>query len=135
MGYGSLAVVAEWLAAVNRGDAERAGQLSADELEIAGPRGSVRGRQALAAWMGRAGFSAQALRWFCGAGGNVVVEQAAHWVDRLTGAERGSARVASQFVADGAYVASYTRHDDLHRALSAAGLGYDDEVAHDLRGP
>ena len=82
MSFGSLAVVEEWLDAVNRGDACRAGQLSADEVEIAGPRGSMRGRQMLAAWMGRAGFAAESLRWFCGADGRVVIEQAARWIDR-----------------------------------------------------
>lgn len=135
MGYGSLAVVEEWLAAVNQGDVERAGQLSADELEITGPRGSMRGRQALAAWMDRAGFSAEAIRWFCGAGGSVVVEQVAHWVDPVTGADRGSATVTSQFVVDGAYVVRYTRHDDLAQALAAARLGNGDEVTRGMRWP
>ena len=43
MSFGSLAVVEEWLDAVNRGDACRAGQLSADEVEIADLAGPCAG--------------------------------------------------------------------------------------------
>jgi hypothetical protein len=79
--------------------------------------------------MARAGFSARPLRWFCGAGGAVVVEQDATWSDPATGDVRGGAVVASRFsVADGV-VTGYQRHDDgLPAALAAAGLGSADEV-------
>ncbi|MGH3906692.1 MAG: nuclear transport factor 2 family protein [Pseudonocardiaceae bacterium] len=127
MSLGSLAVVEEWLDAVNRGDGQRAEDLSTEDVEIVGPRGSVRGRQVLSEWMTRAGFSAEALRWFCGADGGVVVEQNARWTGE-TGAERGRAVVASQFIVEGARVARYARHDDLRHALSAAGLDCGDEV-------
>jgi hypothetical protein len=63
---GSLGVVEEWLSAVNRGDSQRLQELSTDDVVIVGPRGSARGRQVLAAWLAHAGFSAVALRWFCG---------------------------------------------------------------------
>lgn len=122
MSIGSLAVVAEWLDAVNRGASRRVAQLSAEDVEIVGPHGTVRGRQALSEWMTRAGFSADALRWFCGGDGNVVVEQDARWVDPATSVERGRARIASQFLVDGACVARYARHEDLVHALAAAGL-------------
>lgn len=135
MSFGSLAVVEEWLDAVNRGDGQRAGQLSADEVEIIGPRGSMRGRQVLAAWMERAGFSAEPLRWFCGADGNVVVEQAARWVDPATQADRGQARVASHFRVDGGCITRYARHEDLEFALAAAGLDEGDEVMSERRWP
>jgi ketosteroid isomerase-like protein len=128
MSLGSLAVVEEWLDAVNRGDARQAGQLSADDVEIAGPRGSMRGRQVLAAWMSRAGFSAEPLRWFCGADGRVVVAQAARWTDPATGADRGHAHVASYFCVEGGDVIRYARYDDLSLALTAAGLDDSDEV-------
>jgi limonene-1,2-epoxide hydrolase len=133
MSFGSLAVVEEWLDAVNRGDARRAGQLSADEVDIVGPRGSVRGRQILATWMGRAGFSAESLRWFCGADGSVVVEQAARWIDPATGAERGQAQVASSFCVEGGNITRYARYQNLELALTAAGLGDSDEVMPEQR--
>jgi hypothetical protein len=127
MATGALAVVRDWLDAVNAGDPEQVERLSAADIEIVGPRGSVRGRQALTAWLGRAGFSARATRWFCGAGGSVVVEQDARWVDPVTGTEQGRAVVASQFLV-GDSVRRYARHDDLATALAAAGLHETDEV-------
>jgi hypothetical protein len=135
MSFGSLAVVEEWLDAVNRGDARRAGQLSTDEVEIAGPRGSTHGRQVLAAWIGRAGFSAESLRWFCGADGSVVVEQAARWIDPATGADRGQAQVASHFCVEGGGVARYARYENLEFTLTAAGHDESDEVMPEQRWP
>jgi hypothetical protein len=128
MSVGSLAVVEEWLAAVNRGDADRVLCLSTGDVEIAGPRGSARGSGVLAGWLARAGFSADVLRWFCGGDGTVVVEQDARWSDPGTGAERGRARVGSQFVVTGGAVAYYQRHESLGRALAAAGLDMTAEV-------
>jgi SnoaL-like domain len=132
MSTGALAVVRDWLDAVNDGDPEQIERLSAADIEIVGPRGSVRGRQELTAWLGRAGFSARARRWFCGGDGRVVVEQDARWVDPATGAEHGRAVVASQFLVGvagtAASVQRYARHDNLSTALAAAGLHETDEV-------
>ncbi|MEX5718872.1 nuclear transport factor 2 family protein [Geodermatophilus maliterrae] len=126
---GQLAVVEAWLDAVDRADADAATALCAPDLEVVGPRGSVRGREVLGPWMARAGFSARPLRWFCGADGAVVVEQDATWADPATGAERGRAVVASRFTVAGGVVTAYQRHDDgLGAALAAAGLGESDEV-------
>jgi hypothetical protein len=136
MRLGSLGVVEEWLGAVNRGDSQRVEQLSAENVEIVGPRGSARGRQVLAEWMRRAGFTAEALRWFCGPDGQVVVEQEARWSGAANGAELGRARVASQFVVSGGTVAYYQRHDSLLPALAAAGLDDAAEViTRQLPGP
>lgn len=126
---GALEVVDSWLDAVNRADAERVQQLSAEDVEIEGPRGIVRGQTVLADWLARAGFSAQSRRWFCGEDGGVVVEQDARWVDVATGAEHGQAVVASQFEVRDGRVVRYARHDDLDDALTVAGLTFDDEVS------
>ncbi len=126
---GRLAVVEAWLSAVDRADAAAAMALSAPDLEVTGPRGTVRGREVLAPWMNRAGFTATPLRWFCGADGAVVVEQDAVWADPVTGADRGRAVVASRFTVEGGVVTRYQRHDDgLPAALAAAGLRESDEV-------
>jgi hypothetical protein len=125
---GSLAVAAGWLSAVNHQDTAKITGLSAEDIEIIGPRGSARGRQVLAGWLARAGFAASTRRWFCGADGNVVVEQDARWSDPATRAEQGRARVASRFVIHGETVAAYQRHDTLEAALEAAGLTVADEV-------
>lgn len=130
MSIGSLAIVEEWLDAVNRGDGVRLEQLTHEEVEIVGPRGSGRAdRRVLSEWLTRAGFSAEPLRWFCGSDGRVVVEQDARWVDVTTGEEQGRGRVASQFLVDRDRIAKYVRHDDgLPPALTAARLGDSDEV-------
>ena len=125
---GSLGVVEEWLLAVNRGDDQRVLDLSAEDVEIVGPRGSGRGRQVLAGWLIRASFTAKALRWFCGADGTVVVEQEARWSDKESGAELGRARAGSQFIVSGGAVVYYQRHESLDLALTAAGLDTTAEV-------
>ena len=101
MSIGSLAIVEEWLDAVNRGDGVRLEQLTHEEVEIVGPRGTGRAdRRVLSEWLTRAGFSAEPLRWFCGSDGRVVVEQDARWVNVATGEEQGRGQVASQFLVD-----------------------------------
>ena len=126
---GQLAVVEAWLDAVDRADPVAATALCAPDLEVVGPRGSIRGREVLGPWMARAGFSARPLRWFCGAGGAVVVEQDATWVDPATGTGRGRAVVATRFLVTDGLVARLQRHDDgLPTALTAAGLRESDEV-------
>jgi hypothetical protein len=130
MSMGALAVVEEWSDAVNRGDGQRLLHLSDQDVEVVGPRGSVRGRQVLSDWLTRAGFSSESRRWFCGGDGDVVVEQDAMWVDLATGEELGRAVVAAQFLVKDGVVASYQRHDDLSAALAAAGLDEErDEVS------
>ena len=126
---GQLGVVEAWLDAVERADVAAAMALCAPDLEVVGPRGSVRGREVLGPWMARAGFTARPLRWFCGADGTVVVEQDATWADPATGAERGRAVVASEFLVADGVIARFRRHDDgLPAALAAAGLRESDEV-------
>lgn len=130
MSVGSLAIVEAWLDAVNRSDGRGLEELTHEEVEIVGPRGAGRSdRRVLSEWLTRAGFSAESLRWFCGADGSVAVEQNARWVDATTGAEQGRARVASQFHVVGTRVATYVRHDGgLLPALTAAGLDEGNEV-------
>ncbi|WP_448620743.1 nuclear transport factor 2 family protein [Geodermatophilus sp. URMC 65] len=127
---GQLGVVEAWLDAVDRADAAVAMALCAPDLEVVGPRGSVRGREVLGPWMARAGFTARPLRWFCGTRGAVVVEQDATWSDPATGVERGRAVVASEFLVAHGVITRFRRHDDgLPAALAAAGLRESDEVA------
>jgi hypothetical protein len=120
-----LGVVNEWLEAVNVGDEARLVALTAERVEIVGPRGAgPADREVLAGWLRRSGFSATSLRWFCGPGGAVVVEQEANWRDGAQGV-----RLASRFSVEGGRVARYVRHDDgLEPALAAAGLTAADQV-------
>jgi hypothetical protein len=122
MSRGALGVVEEWPDAVNRGEGQRMLELSAADLEIVGPRGSARGRQVRAEWLARAGMCPEVLRWFCGSGGSVVVEQEARWGDMPGGAVRGRARVGSQFMVSDGAISYYQRHESVDQALRAAGL-------------
>lgn len=72
-------------------------------------------------WLARGGFTAEPLRWFCGAAGQVVVEQRGQW-----GA--GEHIVAYAFRVVNGRVARYQRFDELHAALATVSLSDDDEV-------
>ncbi|MQA86868.1 MAG: nuclear transport factor 2 family protein [Streptosporangiales bacterium] len=128
MALGDLSVVESWQAAANARDKERLTALSAEDIEIIGPRGTGRGHGLLTAWLDRAGLATTPLRWFCGADGRVVVEQDAQWRSLESGDVLGRQRVGSRFRVRDGRVIQIERCDDLESALSAAGLDRDDEV-------
>ncbi len=121
---GELGVVQGWLDAVNEQDATGVEELSSAHVEIVGPRGQgLMTRAVLGEWLARAGFTSQAVRWFCGAGGRVAVEQRARWRDVTTGEPQAQLRIGSEFVVHDGHVAKYVRHDDgVAGALISAGL-------------
>lgn len=121
---GALGVVEQWLAAVNAGDGSRVESLSQEQVDIVGPRGRGSApRAVLSEWLGRSGFSARALRWWCGGAGLVVVEQQARWRDPATGEPRDSFRIGSLFQITDGRVARFERFDGgVAAALDAAGL-------------
>lgn len=121
MSIGALAVVEEWSDAVNRRDGHRLMHLSHQDVEVIGPRGSVRGRQVLSDWLARAGFSVEPRRWFCGGDGSGGAGCPLGGPDE-TGKELNRSVVASQFLVKGGAVASYRRHEEHRAALAAAGL-------------
>ena len=55
---------ADWVEAANREDAHRLEELSSPEIEIVGPRGTVRGAAILQEWRGRAGLTLETRRGF-----------------------------------------------------------------------
>lgn len=122
MAHGDLAIVERWLEAVNRGDRAAVLAESADDIEIKGPRGSQKGRDVLADWLSRAGFTAEARRWFCAADGRCVVEQEARWQGGV------AKRVASAFTVRDARIVRYERFDDLADALASERMELADEV-------
>jgi hypothetical protein len=120
----NLAIVEQWLSAVNAGDGARVEALSHEQVDIVGPRGRGSApRAVLSEWLGRSGFSSRPLRWFCGGDGLVVVELDASWRDPGTGEPQDSFPIGSLFQITGERVARYERFDDgLALALAAAGL-------------
>jgi hypothetical protein len=129
MSHGALAVVEAWHAAVNDGSPGRVEALSAAQVQVLGPRGSgTVASEDLGAWMTRSGFSAVPKRWFCGADGTVVVEQAARWEDPTTGSVTGQSTLATHFKVERQLVVTARRHVDLMAALDDGGLSLADEV-------
>lgn len=117
----SSAIAHAWVEAANRQDGDRLTELSSPDIEIVGPRGSVRGTAVLREWLTRAGLTLESKRTFV-RGGTVVVEQYGVWRSVETGEAAGEASVASRFEVEGGRIVAYERFDDLGAALTAAGL-------------
>ena len=115
-----LDVVTAWLEASNAAQVERVLALSAPDVELVGPRGSQRGRDALRGWLSRAGVRLETRR-VVSDGEQVIVEQHGVW-HTPEGQVQGEADVASRFVVRHGQVQLVERHDTLAAALSAAGI-------------
>ena len=109
-------VVLAWHEALNAGAVDRVLELSCEDIEVGGPRGSGRGIQLLEDWLGRSGIHLHPIR-LIEAGDRVIVEQDAIW----PGDEQVH-RLASVFRVRGRQVASVLRYPDLPTALAEAGL-------------
>lgn len=121
-----LDIIERWHVAVNGGDAQAAAALCTARVEVGGPSGSGFGRDLVVEWVGHAGIQLAPVRWFCGAQG-AVVEQDARWVDgehRLT----APTRLATAFRMEGGRISSVLRRPDADSALALLGLGPADEV-------
>lgn len=116
-----------WIDAANRQDSDDLVELSDPDIEIVGPRGSVRGAAVLREWLMRAGLTLNNKRTFA-RDGAVVVEQHGVWRSVETGAIVGEADVASRFEVRDGRVTAFQRYDDLRAALIAAGLKESDEA-------
>ncbi|MEF2279035.1 nuclear transport factor 2 family protein [Deinococcus sp. YIM 134068] len=114
-------VVRAWEEAVNARNETRLLALSDPEIEIVGPRGSVRGHAVLTDWLGRAGLRFETRRRFA-RGAEVVHEQVGRWHDLDTGAVVSEVPIASHYRVEGERVVYVARYDELSTALGRAGL-------------
>jgi hypothetical protein len=121
-------IVQAWQDAANAQDIPRLLQLSAPEIEIAGPRGSGHGHQLLRDWLARAGLQLQTRRIFA-RNEVVVADQQGIWRAPDTGSVIGEQAVASAFHVAAGRVTRVARHDHLASALAEAGLEEGDEIA------
>lgn len=119
-------VVRAWHDAVNRGDADALVALSADDVEIGGPRGSARGSAVLREWLGRAGIQLEPRRWFASPT-ELVVEQLATWRGP-DGAVTDPEILASSFTVEDGRVTRTVRYATLPDALAATGMTLLDET-------
>ena len=115
----ALAVVGLWHVAVNTNNVATLLATTTDDVERIHARGTTRGRQALADWFARAGFSAIPTRWFCGGEGHVVVEARARWRER-DGELQGV--IASAFIVRDGRIERFEWFDELQSALTVYGL-------------
>ena len=113
-------VVLAWHAALNEADVERLMSLSADDVEVGGPRGVGNGAELLRDWVARAGIRMEPIRWQA-QGRSVVVLQSAQW-QTPDGQLTSPQEVASVFRVDDGQVSSVARYADFGAALQAAGL-------------
>ena len=113
--------VLAWHDALNSGDADSLVQLTTDDVELGGPRGSSQGLAALRQWAQDAHVTLQPGRMFVH-DGVVVVQERATWPDSEP------TTVATAFrVVDG-QVVSVFRHDSLEDAFAGTGLHEGNEV-------
>ena len=122
-----LETVHEWHDALNRQDMDRVLQLSDENIEIVGPRGSAFGRTMLGDWLNRAGLSLQVQRSFQ-RGSDIVMAEHGVWRDVKTQAFIDEADVATYFKVAGEHITYLARYDSLETALEQAGMTATDEV-------
>jgi hypothetical protein len=123
-------VVREWQRASNEKNIDRLLELSDPDVEVSGPRGSVKGHGVLREWLLRAGLSLETLRTFARADA-VVVSQRGVWKSPETGETIGVSEIATRFLVKDGRVAQIARHDGddaLDAALEEAGLTREDEA-------
>jgi len=122
-------IVRDWQKAANEKDADKLLELSSPDIEIVGPRGSARGREALRDWLSRAGLTLETRHTFA-RGNAVVAEQHGIWRSPETDEMLGEADVATSFLVDEneGRITRLSRHDTLDGALADAGLSHEDEA-------
>ena len=110
-----IETVAAWHEALNSGDVKSLLDLSHPDVEMGGPRGTVRGAQTLREWVDRANIRLEPERVFHEKD-TVVAQQRAEWQ------AGGQQTVASIFVVRDGLVTSVVRYPGLAEALRAANL-------------
>lgn len=116
-----------WHEAVNAGDAGRTVALADADVEMGGPRGTVRGVTMLREWAEQSGIQLQPQRIFA-RDGRVVVEQIVTWRVAETGEMTAPDTVATAFVVTDGLIQEIIRYPSLSDALDATGLEMEDET-------
>ena len=129
----ALAVVGLWHVALKNGDSTTLLATTGEDIELRGPRGTVRGSAAFQDWIDRARFKAVPRRRYCGGEGTVVVEQLARWREHHGDV---TAAIASAFVVRDGRIRRIEWFDELAMALTIYKLRDVHEVTrgrHDAR--
>lgn len=123
----AIVVALAWQRASNEANRERLMALSAEDLALAGPRGTTRGREEVLAWLDRAGLQLRTVRLFA-RDGRVVVAQMGRWRDPASGVPGDEQPLATLFEVAAGRVVALARHGALADALVAGGLQRTDEM-------
>ena len=122
-----IEIVQDFHDKLNVRDTEGLLALATDDVRVGGPRGSGKGKQLLAEWVGRASITMQPQRWFH-RGEKVVVEQRASWHAPDGAEEAGSQTVATIFELLDGRIASIARYGNIGEAVTSAGMDETDEI-------
>jgi hypothetical protein len=110
-------VIADFHAAVNAADPDRAAALAVTDVEVGGPRGAGRGVDLLRGWVSDSGIRLDPVAAYPAGDGAVVVAQRARWSGDDTVHE-----IATVFRLSGdGRLAAMIRYESLADALAAAG--------------
>ncbi len=124
----AISLVTRFEEAVNRRAVAEAAGMAAEDVAIAGPRGTAHGVDVLRRWVTDSGIRLTSRRLFVRLP-HLVAEQTARWHDPGTGALGDAATVATLFTVRDSKIAGIARYDSgLAAALLAAGLAEIDEV-------
>lgn len=120
-----LEIVKHWEQAVNEHQIDQGLALSSPQVELVGPQGSTHGHSELRDWLKTAGLQVQTVRSFVNQD-HVVNLQTGVWHDaqrKIT----NQWEVATWYVVQGGRVSRIERFNELHAALEAAKLSWNNE--------
>ncbi|MEQ9439404.1 MAG: nuclear transport factor 2 family protein [Cyclobacteriaceae bacterium] len=122
-----VGLVQEWHQALNTGNPEKLAALVSTDVRMGGPRGSIKGVEALLQWIDRANITLTPKRYFK-RDHLVGVEALGTWHDPETGEVTGQQEVTTVFTVKDQLISQLFRYDSREEALASFGLVEADEV-------
>ncbi|UOQ45496.1 hypothetical protein MUN89_06005 [Halobacillus salinarum] len=118
--YSTVEIAEEWVEKSNQQDIPGVIELSHSDMEILGPKGSIRGSHHLADWFKRANLHLYTIQRFA-KGQHIVLEQQGTWYED-SGQIKGESIVFTYMKVSDEKVAFLARYDNRSDALQAGGL-------------
>ena len=122
-----ITLVQEWHQALNTGNLEKLVALVSTDVQMGGPRGTVKGADEMLAWVARAHMTLTPQRYFQRK--HVVgVEALGQWYDPETNLVKGQQLVVTVFTIEDQRITQIARYDNRREAFEVFGLQDEDEV-------